>query len=219
MDLNMMFLRLIRASVLLVALFQIAACTTNPTAGSSKTADGEDPNYDKAGKAKAIKVTQTARGVQLSSDERVLFEVGKSEVKPEGMVYVERIATILKTKTQANVAIEGHTDNQGTAVLNQQLSVRRANAVKEALVKQGVAAVRIQAQGLGMTKPIADNGTTEGRQANRRTDLTVLGEVEANISGPPGSPGLADQLSAGLDKFLKSAGDFLKNVFGGSAKE
>lgn len=200
---------------LLISLCLITACVSNP----SKTQEGSDPNYDKAGKAKAVQVKQTERGVQITSDERVLFETGRADIKSDGMVYVERVATILKTKTKANVAIEGHTDNVGGVALNQQLSLRRANAVKDALVKQGVPAARIQAQGFGLSKPIADNATAEGRQSNRRTELIVLGESEANISGPAGSPGLADQLSAGLDKFLKNATDFLKNAFGSNKKE
>jgi outer membrane protein OmpA-like peptidoglycan-associated protein len=204
-----------RWAVALASMCLLAACISNP----AKTAEGDDPNYDASGKAKAVKVTQTARGVQLTSDERVLFETGRAEIKSDGLVYIERVATILKTKTKANVAIEGHTDNVGGAALNQQLSVRRANAVKDALVKQGVAVARIQAQGFGLTKPVADNATPEGRQANRRTDLIVLGETEANISGPAGSPSLSDQINVGLDKFLKNAGDFLKNVFGGSKKD
>ena len=115
--------------------------------------------------------------------------------------------------------IEGHTDNVGSATLNQQLSTRRADAVKDALVKQGVPIARIKTQGFGLTKPIADNGTPEGRQANRRTDIIVLGETEANISGPTGSPVLEDQLGSGLDRFLKNAGEFFKNVFSGGKKE
>lgn len=211
----MILVKSIRISVYLVTLCLLAACVSNP----SKAPDGSDPNYDKAGKAKAVQVKQTERGVQITSDERVLFETGRADIKSDGMVYVERVATILKTKTKANVAIEGHTDNVGGAALNQQLSLRRANAVKDALVRQGVSAARIQAQGFGLSKPIADNGTAEGRQSNRRTELIVLGESEANISGPAGSPGLADQLSAGLDKFLKNATDFLKNAFGSNKKE
>ena len=128
------------------------------------------------------------------------------------------MASILKNKTKANLVIEGHTDNVGTAALNQQLSERRAAAVRDALAKHGVAAGRMQVQGFGLSRPVADNGTPEGRQTNRRTELIVLGETEANISGPKGSPNLADQLNAGLEKFLKDAGSFIKNVFGGDKK-
>ena len=203
------------ATATLITLLLISACATNTS--SNNSSQGEDPNYDKNGKAKAITVTQTPRGVQITSDERVLFDTGKADVKADGAVYVARVATILQTKTSANVAIEGHTDNVGGSALNQQLSARRANSVKEALVKKGVPATRIQTQGFGMSKPVSDNTTPEGRQANRRTDIIVLGETEANISGPAGSPGLADQLSVGLDKFLKNAGEFIKNVFGGGS--
>lgn len=200
-----------------IAMLVLSACVTNP--GATSTNPGQDPNYDKGGKAKAVKVTQTPRGVQITSDERVLFDTGSTDIKADGIVYTERVATILKTKTKANVVIEGHTDNVGGVALNQQLSTRRANAIKDALVRQGVAATRIQAQGFGLSKPVADNATADGRQANRRTDITVLGETEANITGPAGSPGLADQLGAGLDKFLKNAGDFIKNVFGSNKAE
>jgi outer membrane protein OmpA-like peptidoglycan-associated protein len=205
-----------------LAALSLSACVSNPsTTPATNAPQGEDPNYDKDGKAKAkvVKVTQTQRGVQISSDERVLFDTGRSDIKPDGMVFAERVATILKTKTQADVVIEGHTDNVGSAALNQQLSTRRADAVKDALVKQGVPIARIKTQGFGLTKPVADNATPEGRQANRRTDIIVLGETEAKISGPAGSPVLEDQLGSGLDRFLKNAGEFFKNVFSGGKKE
>lgn len=198
-------------SALALTALLTAGCvaTTGPKTGS----DGTDPNYDANGKPKAVQVRQTERGVQLSSDERVLFDIGKADIKPEGMVYIERVATILKTKTQANAMVEGHTDNVGGAALNQQLSVRRANAVKDAIVKQGVPVARIQAQGFGLTKPIADNTTPDGRQANRRTDIFVLGETVEKIAGPGGAASFADSLSAGLDKFIKNVGQFFNNVF------
>jgi outer membrane protein OmpA-like peptidoglycan-associated protein len=201
-----------------VLAFLTAGCVATTGGKAGAGADGVDPNYDANGKPKAVQVRQTERGVQLSSDERVLFDTGKSEIKPDGMVYIERVASILKTKTQANAMVEGHTDNVGGAALNQQLSVRRANAVRDALVKQGVPAARVQAQGFGLSKPIADNATPEGRQANRRTDIFVLGETVEKIAGPGGSASLVDSLSAGLDKFLKNVGQFFNGVFGGGSK-
>lgn len=186
-----------------------SGCAAPPTAAPT----GEDPNYDKAGRVNAVKVVQTARGVQITSDERVLFETGKSDIRSEANVFIDKVATILKTRTKANVLVEGHTDNVGSAVFNQQLSERRASAVRDALIKQGVPVSRIQSQGLGLTKPVADNTTPEGRQTNRRTEIIVLGETEANVAGPGGAKSLSDSLSEGLDRFLKNAGEFIKNVF------
>jgi outer membrane protein OmpA-like peptidoglycan-associated protein len=203
--------------LLIPIIILVTACVAT-TGGKSPSAEGSDPNYDANGKQRAVKVTQTQRGVQISSDERVLFDTGKSEIKPDGAVYIDRISNVLKTKTQANSMIEGHTDDVGGAQLNQQLSLRRANAVKDALIKQGVPAARLQTQGFGLTKPIADNKTPEGRQANRRTEIHVLGETVEKIAGPGGANSMGDSLSAGLDRFLKDASSIIKSVFGSEPK-
>jgi outer membrane protein OmpA-like peptidoglycan-associated protein len=176
--------------IMLAVMVLVSACASNK------------PQSD----ANAVKVSQTARGALLTSDDRLVFSSGKAEVGIYGMVYIERVADILKNKTKANVAVEGHTDNVGSAALNQQLSMQRANAVKEALVKQGIPADRMQAQGFGMTKPIADNNTPEGRQANRRTEIILLGETVEAIGGESTS----NQLNDGFDRFIKG----VKGLFG-----
>lgn len=177
--------------------------------------NGDDPNYDQTKGKKAVKVTQTTRGAQISSDERILFNTGKSEIKGEGKVFIDRVAVILKEKTKADISVEGHTDNVGGSELNMKLSKLRANAVKQALIARGVSAGRIKAQGFGMSKPIESNATLEGREANRRTDIIVLGESVDNIGGTS----LGDRLSEGLDRFLKDAGAFISNVFGDKKSE
>lgn len=186
-----------------VALGFISGCATGPMS----------PDYDKNAARKAVTVTQSSRGAVITSDERVLFDSGKSDVSKNGEVFVNRVASVLNGKTTANVLIEGHTDNVGGAAFNKQLSERRANAVMQALVSKGVKKDRITTRGMGMNNPVADNATAEGRQANRRTEIIVLGESAEKIGGAS----LADSLSEGLDRFLKSAGDFINNAFG-SAK-
>lgn len=176
---------------------------------------GQSPDYDKSKRAAAVTVTQTERGAKITSDERILFDTGKAQVTDNGQVFIERIAKILKEKTKANVAIEGHTDNVGGAALNQQLSETRARAVMNALATKGVDKKRMTMTGFGMTKPVANNATEEGRQANRRVEITVLGESAEKLGGTS----LADSLSAGLDRFLKNAGTFIKNAFGGSDRK
>jgi len=72
------------------------------------------------------------------------------------------------------VRIEGHTDNVGGAAANQTLSEKRAQSVRDWLVAHGIAADRLTAQGYGAAKPVADNGTDEGRTKNRRVELVKL---------------------------------------------
>lgn len=187
---------LVSGSVLL-----LLACQTPGGSGTAAETD--------AAKRGAVKVTQTARGAQITSDERILFDTGKYEVKPDGAIFLDRVAAILKSKTKANVAIEGHTDNVGPAPANQLLSERRANEVRQGLITRGIVASRVTAAGLGMTKPVADNAAPDGRQANRRTDILVLGETVENIGGAS----LGERLSAGIDKFLSNVGGFFNNVF------
>lgn len=163
-----------------------------------------------ASKRKAVTVVQTPRGAMITSDERVLFDSGKSNIKPEGQVFIDRVAIILKEKTKANVSVEGHTDNTGAADLNMRLSEARAQSVKSALAKAGVDSKRITAKGFGFGNPVADNATPEGRLANRRTEILVLGEKIENIGGDS----MGDRLSEGFANFMKDPSAALKNAFG-----
>ena len=105
----------------------------------------------------------------------ILFETGKSEVKPESTPTLKEIAAALKGHADLKVEIQGHTDNVGKAADNQALSDARAAAVKAALVSQfGVSADQLTTKGYGDTKPMADNKTAEGRQNNRRVELVKM---------------------------------------------
>lgn len=84
------------------------------------------------------------------------------------------VLTLLQQNPQLRLAVQGHTDNAGTAAHNQQLSTARAQAVVAELAKAGIAANRLQAAGFGQTKPLADNATEEGRAKNRRVELVKL---------------------------------------------
>jgi OOP family OmpA-OmpF porin len=79
----------------------------------------------------------------------------------------------MKNESSAAFVVQGYTDSRGSDALNQDLSQRRAEAVRAYLVRRGVPSDRITAQGMGASNPIADNDTAEGRADNRRVELVV----------------------------------------------
>ena len=103
----------------------------------------------------------------------VLFDFDKSTIKPEAGAILDRLVAFMNENKDKKVNLSGHTDNIGTDAYNQKLSERRANSVRAYIVKKGVDASRVSAQGFGETKPIADNKTKEGRAKNRRVEIKV----------------------------------------------
>ena len=84
------------------------------------------------------------------------------------------VADSLKSCPDVRLRVEGHTDSIGAESYNQGLSQRRAESVRDHLVGQGLGARRLEARGYGESRPIADNGTDEGRRLNRRVELTQV---------------------------------------------
>lgn len=119
----------------------------------------------------SVQRTQDMLAVTFKSD--ILFGVGSASLKPGAFDEISRVARVLNQYPQTNIAIAGHTDNTGTAAHNQQLSEKRAANVKNALVGEGVNPARLTAAGYGEGKPVADNGTPEGRQMNRRVTILI----------------------------------------------
>jgi OOP family OmpA-OmpF porin len=105
---------------------------------------------------------------------QINFETGKSAIKPESQVIVDQIAEMLKTNSSLKVSIEGHTDNVGSAAANKTLSESRAKSVVAALVLKGIDKTRLSSKGWGQEKPVADNGTDEGKAKNRRVEIVKI---------------------------------------------
>jgi len=109
----------------------------------------------------------------LNFPEAANFAFDSSKVRPDAN-QIDALVKALQEQPNADIYIEGHTDNVGTAEYNKKLSLRRANAVAEELKKRGVAANRIHVEGLGYSRPIASNDTEEGRAHNRRVDVMLI---------------------------------------------
>lgn len=99
------------------------------------------------------------------------FDTGKDVIRSESRQIIDQIAEMLKSDPALNIIVEGHTDSTGDPAGNQRLSEMRADAVVAALVERGIDAARLSSKGFGRTKPVADNGTEEGRAKNRRVEL------------------------------------------------
>ena len=103
------------------------------------------------------------------------FASGGASLLPEARANLQRVVDFVQKDASRSVLIEGHTDGSGSANANQVLSQRRADAVKNALVEEGVDASRLSATGVGEDRPVDDNGTEAGRARNRRVEIIVQG--------------------------------------------
>jgi len=106
----------------------------------------------------------------------VFFDTGKSTLRPESYKALNEFVELMKAKPSLIVEIGGHTDNVGSSESNQNLSLQRANAVKNYLISKGISANRIETKGYGDTQAIDTNTTEEGRQKNRRTEVRIIKE-------------------------------------------
>jgi outer membrane protein OmpA-like peptidoglycan-associated protein len=102
-----------------------------------------------------------------------MFDINSSALKPGAYDEINRVANVLQQYPQTSLTIAGHTDSTGSEEYNLQLSQRRADAVKNALMAQGVSAARMNTIGYGESNPIADNSTEHGRQLNRRVEIRI----------------------------------------------
>jgi len=118
-------------------------------------------------------VKEEARGMVITLNGAVLFTSGKSELLPMAKSKLDEVASALNDQGFKKIVIEGHTDSRGSAKLNDELSYARASSVKMHLISQGLDATRVEAVGLGSSRPVASNDTQEGRANNRRVEIIV----------------------------------------------
>jgi outer membrane protein OmpA-like peptidoglycan-associated protein len=118
-------------------------------------------------------VKREERGLVLTLSGSVLFKSNEATLLPEAQSRLQQVATALNETKGSAIVIEGHTDSQGSDTFNQALSEKRAQTVKDFLVKSGYDASLIQVSGMGEANPVADNASAEGRANNRRVEIIV----------------------------------------------
>ncbi|MFY9690235.1 MAG: OmpA family protein [Candidatus Acidiferrales bacterium] len=130
-----------------------------------------------------LSTRDTARGLVVNLSD-VLFDTGKYTLRPEAREKLAKISGIILAYPDLKLAIEGNTDSVGGDAMNQELSERRAGAVRDYLAEQNIPATSMTSQGFGKTRPVASNDTAEGRQQNRHVEMIVSGDVIGTTIGP-----------------------------------
>lgn len=145
---------------------------------ASRTAEADDANRRAARMAaelEALNAKPTPRGMLLTLGD-VLFATGQSTLSPGAGSNLSKLYDFLSNNPETRLAIEGHTDNVGSAQSNLDLSQNRAFAVSAYLQNRGVSNKRLAVKGMGEDSPVASNASASGRQMNRRVEITILNQ-------------------------------------------
>jgi len=124
------------------------------------------------------RIERVGEGIKITFASGILFDVDKSELRPEARTELTDLANVLQKYDDTIILIEGHTDSTGPEEYNMRLSERRAESVSHFLATQGVAPGRFSVIGYGEAQPIASNETTTGRQQNRRVEVAIMANEE-----------------------------------------
>lgn len=159
-------MRLLLATVLLAGCAQLMpAAKQEPFPVMQVTATRPPPG--------PARVVLTASNIAIM--DKVQFETGKAALLPASHALLDEVAKMLKDNPQVSlISVEGHTDSTGSPEFNRKLSQQRAESVAKYLSSKGVKAARMQPKGFGPDRPIADNETDAGREANRRVEFNIL---------------------------------------------
>jgi outer membrane protein OmpA-like peptidoglycan-associated protein len=156
-------------------------------AAQNQAASAEEATRDAQARAAALasqladlQAKQTERGIVITFGD-LLFNTDQAVLTAQGMATAQRLAEVLRNNPERRVLVEGFTDSTGTAAHNLELSQRRAEAVRLALVQQGIERSRIETRGYGEAYPVASNATAGDRQLNRRVEI-VLSEANNPVN-------------------------------------
>ncbi len=130
-------------------------------------------NMDNKTINKKIELTALETGNSITL-RNILFETAKADLKSDSFESLNKLADMMSNNKEIKILISGHTDNVGNAAYNLELSAKRVKSVAAYLQSKGIDSSRLKSQGFGSTKPIADNKTEEGKQMNRRVEVTIL---------------------------------------------
>lgn len=195
----------------LIVLATLAGCASQPAPLTDAEAEA----------LKRVRFEDTPSGARAVLDESILFEFGKADFASSA----DPVLDVLKpafARARGQIIVEGHTDSIGSAAFNVDLSKRRADRVREALIKRQIPPDRVVARGLGSSKPRrSPESTDDDRRLNRRAEFLFPGETVSSLDGREMERQSESRL-AQLGKTLKDTagrvGDWMKGLTGGEKK-
>jgi outer membrane protein OmpA-like peptidoglycan-associated protein len=126
---------------------------------------------------KVAETKRTEQGIVTKLKSDILFDTGKSNLKPGAITSIGELSKIIKQYPENVLTVKGYTDNVGTQAINQKLSEERANAVKTQLVAGGIPVQTVNIVGMGDAQPVGDNKTNVGRSQNRRVEIEITADA------------------------------------------
>jgi len=132
------------------------------------------------------KVERVGEGIKITFDSGILFATNSSTLEAQAKTSISKLAVILNKYPDTNVLITGHTDSDGKEEYNQTLSEKRAKAVSDYAMLQGIASSRLSIVGLGETEPVASNDTVEGKRLNRRVEIAIFANEDLKNAAEKG---------------------------------
>lgn len=175
-----------------------AASGTGPGAAAGGATGGDQVDLQRREMEKVLahqdRIEREGDTLRASLSSDVLFESGSDRLQPGADTKILQIAEVLRRYPRTYVDVTSHTDNRGTESFNEDISERRAQSVRDILVRAGVDGSRITTRGEGERNPVTGNDTATGRAKNRRVDITIrpdpgLAQEERGSEGaPPPAP-------------------------------
>jgi outer membrane protein OmpA-like peptidoglycan-associated protein len=156
------------------AVGAIIGAAVGGTAGALIGAHMDKQAADIQKDLKGAKVERVGEGIKVTFDSGILFASGSASLTATSQSNIRKLAAILNKYPDTNILVEGHTDNVGKEEMNQELSERRAKAVSNWCISQGVKPGRFTTMGYGEGQPIGENESEMGRQQNRRVEIAIF---------------------------------------------
>lgn len=151
-------------------------------AGIGSYMDRQERDLRRRTEGTGIEIERQGDEIRIAMPDNVTFDFGRAELRPEFRPSLQALAESLRDHPSTFIDVMGHTDNVGSAAVNQRLSEQRAQTVANALTSFGVQPARIATRGYGFTLPVASNDTEEGRAKNRRVEIRLVPFTEQDVA-------------------------------------